>query len=62
MTSKKAYPRPIPLTINLAPTTPLWQISTGGDEGYADISDGYGQEQLSDRGGSWWFFEAEEAK
>ena len=62
MTLKKAYQRPISLTINLDPTTPLCQISAGGDEGYADISDGYGQEQLSDRGGSWWFFEAEEAK
>ena len=62
MTLKKAYQRPISLTINLDPTTPLCQISAGGDEGYAGISDGYGQEQLSDRGGSWWFFEAEEAE
>lgn len=62
MTSKKAYQRPISLTINLDPTMPLCQISAGGDEGYADISDGYGQEQISGRGGSWWFFEAEEAE
>ena len=62
MTSKKAYQRPISLTINLDPTTPLCQISAGGDESYADISDGYGQEQLSGRDGSWWFFEAEEAE
>ena len=52
MTLKKAYQRPISLTINLDLTMPLCQISAGGDEGYADISDGYGQEQLSDRGGS----------
>ena len=52
MTLKKAYQRPISLTINLDLTMPLCQISAGGDESYADISDGYGQEQLSDRGGS----------
>ena len=32
------------------------------DGGYADISDGYGQEQLSGRRGTWSDFEAEEAE
>ena len=62
MTTKRAYQHPVSLTINLDPTTPLCQISAGADGGYADISDGYGQEQLSGRRGTWSDFEAEEAE